>query len=70
MHKAAHNKARSGATSQMQSRAFLHTQMPSQATLSKEVCGELDSTAEAGTNHRGPNATVYTLNTLASIDLA
>jgi hypothetical protein len=54
----------------MQSGAFLHPQVPSQAALSKEVCGELNRTAEAGTDHSSPNATVYTLNTFASIDLA
>lgn len=70
MHEAAHNKARCRTASQVQSRAFLHTQVPSQAALGKEVCGELDGTAKAGTDHSGPNATVNTLDTLTSIDLA
>jgi hypothetical protein len=54
----------------MQSRALLHAKVPSQAALGKEVCGELNSTAEAGPNHRSPNTTVDTLDTLTSIDLA
>ncbi len=70
MHEAAHHKARCRATSQVQSRTFLHTQVPSQAALGKEVRGELNSTAEASTDHSSSNATVNTLNTLTSIDLA
>ena len=70
MHKAAHDKARRRATSQVQSRTFLHTQVPSQAALGKEVGGELNSTAEAGTDHSSSNTTINTLDTLTSIDLA
>lgn len=70
MHEAAHDKARCRTTSQMQSGTLLHSQVPCQATLGKEVCGELNSTAETGTDHSSPNATVNTLHTLAPVDLA
>ena len=53
----------------MQSRALLHPKVPSQAALGKEVCRELNRTAETGTDHSGSNTTVYTLHTFASIDL-
>lgn len=54
----------------MQSGAFLHSQVPRQAALGKEVCGELNSTAETGTDHSSPNTTVDTLHALTPVDLA
>lgn len=54
----------------MQSGSLLHTQVPSQTTLGEEVCGELNSTTEAGTDHSSSNTTIDTLDTLTSIDLA
>lgn len=70
MHKAAHYKARSSTTGQVQSRSLLHAEVSGQATLCKEVCWELDSTAEASTDHSSIHTTVHALDTFALVDLA
>lgn len=70
MHEAADNKSRSRTTSQVQRRSFLDTKVSVQAALGKEVCRELNSTAETGSDHGSADSTINTLDALAFVDLA
>lgn len=70
MHEAAHHKARSRTTGQVQSRSLLHAKVSGQATLGKEVCWELNSTAKASTDHSSTHTTVHALDTFTLVDFA
>lgn len=61
MHKAADNESGNCTTGEMQARALLHIKVSGQAALSKEVCRELDRTAETCPDHGCTNTAVNTL---------
>jgi hypothetical protein len=52
----------------MQARALLHTKMPNQTALCKEVCGELNRATEGSSDHSSLNTTVETTNTLSTVN--
>ena len=52
----------------MQSWAILHSEMPLQAPLREEICGQLHRAAKAGSDHRGTDAPVETPEALCPVD--
>lgn len=48
----------------------MHAKVSGQATLGKEICWELDSTAKASTDHSRINTTVNALDTFTLVDPA